>query len=218
MSPEQRKEASELLLHKRGIRLNLQLHVIESEDEVTLRSVQELGDRLLALWLVSQSAQRADTTFARRYVAQHQLTSVLSKQEQAFLACETVSDEQAKQFGARPEALYFLAWCAGLIEKISIPTKASNLKSLLPLFTIEDEAVNIAPRLLAAIQCRRKSQIMDWSDLLYRLHWAVQHAHLTGRPTPASLNDVAVREWHQAVNWMCRYEDEDDWDEVSTET
>ena len=48
-SPEIRKELSELTLHKRGIRLNLQLPTIESEDEIRLRSVEEIHQRLLAL-------------------------------------------------------------------------------------------------------------------------------------------------------------------------
>ena len=33
MTPELRKEASELQLHKRGIRINVQLHVIEADEE-----------------------------------------------------------------------------------------------------------------------------------------------------------------------------------------
>jgi hypothetical protein len=59
---------------------------------------------------------------------------------------------------------------------------------------------------------------MDYSDLLYRLHWEVRHSQLTGRPCPASVNADTVREWHQAVNWICQYEEENDWDLVSTET
>jgi hypothetical protein len=29
---------------------------------------------------------------------------------------------------------------------------------------------------------------------------------------------VAVHEWHKVVNWLIRYDDENDWDKVSTET
>jgi hypothetical protein len=46
----------------------------------------------------------------------------------------------------------------------------------------------------------------------------VRHSQLTGRACPASINAVTVREWHQAVNWICQYEEENDWDKVSTET
>lgn len=215
MNPEQRKEASELQLHKRGIRINVQLHVIESDEEVTLRSGDELFQRLIALWAVSIAAQARDNTRFRGYLDLHQMTSFLSKQEQNFLFAVTPTEEQYQQFSARQESLYFLAWCAGLTEKIAVQATASNLKNILKLFPHEMEAPD---KLAAAMRLRRKDVIMDWSDLLYRLHWEVRHSQLTGRPCPASVNAETVREWHQAANWMCQYEEENDWDLVSTET
>jgi hypothetical protein len=61
-SPELRKELSELTLHKRGIRINLQLPLIESEDEIQPRSNDEVFQRLVALtaiWQLQQASQRA---------------------------------------------------------------------------------------------------------------------------------------------------------------
>lgn len=215
MSPEQRKEASELLLHKRGIRLNLQLHVIESDDEVTLRGDEDIVQRLVALWLVSSAARARDVQSARAYVEQHGVQHWLSAQEAAFIFGDAINEEEAQRLATRAEAFYFLGWCAGLVEKIVIPTKASKLSALEAHFLNPQQS----PLALQSIlRTRRKAQMLDWSDLLYRLHWAVRHAHLTGRPTPASLNADAVREWHQVANWICRYEDGDDWDKVSTET
>jgi len=52
MNPEYRKTASETLLHKRGIRINLQLPEIESNEEVQLRSAEQLLHRMVALWAV----------------------------------------------------------------------------------------------------------------------------------------------------------------------
>lgn len=215
MSPEQRKEASELQLHKRGIRINVQLHVIESDEEVSLRSEDEVLPRLIALWAVSSAAIARDCTHFRAYLEMHQMTAFLSAQEQAFLFDASPTDEQFKLFSARQESLYFLAWCAGLTEKIALSAAPSNVKNVLKLFPYEREAPS---KLVAAIRLRRKDVIMDYSDLLYRLHWEVRHSQLTGRPCPASVNADTVREWHQAVNWMCQYEEENNWDLVSTET
>jgi Domain of unknown function (DUF4272) len=219
MNPEQRKEASELQLHKRGIRINVQLHVIESDEEVTLRSGDALFQRLIALWAVSSAAQVRDCRRFHDYLDRHQLMVFLSAQERAFLREETPTQEQYQQFAARQESLYFLAWCAGLTEKIAVAATSSSLKNILKLFPHNVEASTEAPdKLAAAIRLRRKDVIMDWSDLLYRLHWEVRHSQLTGRPCPASVNADTVREWHQAVNWICQYEEENDWDLVSTET
>jgi hypothetical protein len=219
MSPEQRKQASELQLHKRGIRINVQLHVIESDDEVSLRNSDEVMQRLIALWAVSSAAIARDCARFRAYLDAHQMTSFLSTQEHAFLFAAEPTEEQFQQFSARQESLYFLAWCAGLTEKIGVHAAASNLKNIYKLFPHDVDATTEAPsKLIVAIRLRRKDLILDWSDLLYRLHWEVRHSQLTGRPCPASVNAETVREWHQTVNWICQYEEENDWDLVSTET
>jgi hypothetical protein len=215
MSPEQRKEASELELHKRGIRINVQLHVIESDEEVELRTPEELMQRMLALWAVTAVAAGGDVAHYRSYLDAHGLKACLSAQENAFLFADDTTEELRTQFLQRQEALYFLAWAAGLTDKLAVPTRAANLKQILKLFP---HAMEAPERLQAALKPRRKGQVLDWSDLLYRLHWAVRHAHITGRDAPGNLNADAVREWHQAANWLCQYEEENDWDKVSTET
>ncbi|MFZ6654428.1 DUF4272 domain-containing protein [Undibacterium sp. TJN19] len=231
MSPEQRKEASELELHKRGIRINVQLHVIESDEEVELRTPQALMQRMLALWAVTGVASGGaidcaidgttgdDAARYRLYLETHGLIDCLSAQERAFLFAEASPEKPVEElrthFVEKQEALYFLAWAAGLTDKLAVPTQAANLKQVLKLFP---RALEAPVRLQAALKPRRKGQLLDWSDLLYRLHWAVRHAHITGRDAPGNLNAVAVREWHQAANWLCQYEEENDWDKVSTET
>lgn len=215
MNPEQRKEASELQLHKRGIRINVQLHVIESDEEVSLRSKDEVLQRLIALWAVSRAAQLRDCSQFRRYLTAHQWESFLSAQEREFLFGAPPTEQQYQQFARRQEAWYFLAWCAGLSDNIAVVATPSNLKNIIKLFPLDMEAPE---KLSAALRLRSKSRILDWSDLLYRLHWEVRHSQLTGRPCPASIDAETVREWHQAANWICQYEEENDWDQVSTET
>ncbi|MES2040611.1 MAG: DUF4272 domain-containing protein [Pseudomonadota bacterium] len=215
MSPEQRKEASELELHKRGIRINVQLHVIESDEEVELRTPEEVMQRMLALWAVTAVATGDDVARYRSYLEVHGLKTCLSAQENAFLFADEITEELRAQFLQRQESLYFLVWAAGLTDKLAVPTQAANLKQILKFFP---HAMEAPERLQAALKPRRKGQVLDWSDLLYRLHWAVRHAHITGRDAPGNLNADAVREWHQAANWLCQYEEENDWDKVSTET
>lgn len=215
MTPELRKEASELRLHKRGIRINVQLHVIESDDEVVLRSVDALIDRLLALWLVADAAQARVLTPARAMAEAHDLQRLLSREEAAFLSDNTPDEATWHHFASASEALYFLAWCGGLLSDIQVSAKPSNMKALARYFpaALQDRSV-----LHRAVRLRPKAQILDWCDFLYRLHWAVRHAQLTNKACPPNVHSAQVREWHRAVNWLCAYEEEDDWDRVSTET
>jgi hypothetical protein len=227
MTPELRKEASELQLHKRGIRINVQLHVIEADEEITLRSKQEVEARLWALWAVSQAAASENPEQALAiydYLGQHGLLEVLSAQESAFLSQQSDhadSAEHRQMFRERLHAFHFLAWCAGLLDKIDLSSKPINSETILrhfPTISASGEMSKTAMPLADAIKLRRKDVIMDWSDLLYRLHWAVRHAQLNDKSSPGNIDNAMVREWHQAVNWMCHYDDESDWDKVSTET
>lgn len=218
MTPELRKEASELILHKRGIRINVQLHVIEADEEITLRSKDEIYRRLIALWSVTTVAQTGDSKAILRYLEQHQLLDCLSVQEHAFLLDENSTQALFAQFSHRQHAFIFLAWCAGLIPSIHLLPKPISLSNVLPLLP-NLATPNEAPTLLFnSIRLQRKDSIMDWSDLLYRLHWAVRHAYLTNKPSPGNINADLVREWHQTVNWICCYDEENNWDLVSTET
>ncbi|MDE2427158.1 MAG: DUF4272 domain-containing protein [Burkholderiales bacterium] len=200
-SPELRKELSELTLHKRGIRINLQLPLIESEDEIRLRDQQAIRQRLCALWAVCNGDQRPGIH--------------LSAEEKRYLDKQMPAEEATLFRLQAVEALHFLAWCAGLIAQAGMPSGLPDadrvLTALTPFF--ED-----ASRLTSALRSRSKSEMLDWSDLLYRLHWAVRHAHLTDKPVPGRLDANAVLAWHKVANWMTVYDDEDDWDKISTET
>ena len=216
MTPELRKEASELQLHKRGIRINVGLHVIEADEEVQLRSAQEVEKRLIGLWAVSYGMQLAtDHQQIIQYLDDHGLLNCLSEQERQFLY-ENKDASPSLRF--RRHAFDFLAWCAGLVPKVDLGHKACDPSLALACFPAEITSTSAAPTLSDKIKLRRKDSIMDWSDLLYRLHWAVRHAVLNHKPSPGNIDGEMVREWHQAVNWMCCYEEENDWDKVSTET
>lgn len=227
MTPELRKEASELQLHKRGIRINVQLHVIEADEEVRLRTSEEVASRLIALWAVSQAALSGDRHATYAFLQAHNLTSLLSAQEFAFLTQDTASEALQQQCLERLHAFHFLAWCAGLLDKIDLSPKPIATEKILQHFPSihaihDDTGESSTPAhllaLLANLGLRRKTEIMDWADLLYRLHWAVRHATLNGKPSPGNIDATMVREWHQAVNWICNYDDENNWDAVSTET
>ncbi len=215
MTPEQRKSASEILLHKRGIRINLQLPLTEDDDEVTLRSEDELVRRMLALWAVVQIAAQPDDSCYVDYFKIHNRLAWLSPQEKAFLRGDEREDDDFVHFSWKRESLFFLAWCAGLTDQIQIPLNTSDIASIAHFFPKTQDQPTV---LRQAIQIRSKKEIMDWCDVLYRLHWAVRHAALIGKPTPANIEGRAVKEWHRAVNWMTCYEEEDNWDHVSTET
>lgn len=209
MTPEIRKEASELRLHKRGIRINLQLPVIESEDEIVLRPALQVWQRMQALYQVWQVLEG---DLNRSQVQSSGIAAAASFAERQFLlSAEYPRSSDISDVG---EALYFMLWASAQQAQINIPGQAiaaSQLRSQM-------QALEAATDPVGQLQLRRKAELLDWSDLLYRLHWAVRHAQISGREIPGRLYVPAIQQWHKAVNWLCCYDEQDDWDNVSTET
>lgn len=215
MSPEDRKAISESKLMALGIPINEHLPMIESEDEIELRQPDEVLRRLVALWSVVDKAFLASESQTTAYIVNHKIQSWLSNVERTFLLDESPSERDGIYFSWQLEALYFIAWCAGLLECSEIPNDESSVNSILALFPVGAEQPD---RLRAAIHLRKKSEILDRADLLYRLHWAVRNAKLSGLGEVNGINGGVVQEWHRAVNWMVQYDSENDWDHVGTDT
>ena len=215
MTAEARKAANEAVLQELGIGVNPQLPMLDDDDEVTLRTEEQVWRRLVALWGVVSTAMLRQNSFFKEYFASEERRSMLSNDEAAFLFTDTPAEEDIIRFSWRLEGLVFLAWCAGLVDELGLPAAPSSAEAILPLYPHD---LAEASTLRAAIRLRGKAEILDRADLLYRLHWAVRDAKLKGSAPPAGINPGVVLEWHHAVNWMIRDGEQDDWDAVSTDT
>ncbi|CAN7578827.1 DUF4272 domain-containing protein [Massilia sp. LjRoot122] len=215
MTPEERRTANEDLLRERGIPVNPHLPMIEGEDGVRLRSEDALWRRLLALWGVVGTATLREHAYFKEYFSVGERRDWLSGDEAAFIFNDTPAEADVIRFSWRLEAMIFLAWCGGLVDELPMPEQASSAEAILPLYPHD---LGDAGMLRQALRLRDKAEILDWADLLYRLHWAVRDAQLHGRELPPGINPGMVLEWHHAANWMICYEDEDDWDAVGTDT
>ena len=180
-----------------------------------LRSREEVLRRLIALWAVVDKAFLGSKSESTNYIVTHDMQPWLSSVERTFLLDEQPNKRDGIHFSWQLEALYFVAWCAGLLECNEVPDEESSVKSILDLFPAGAEQPD---RLRAAIRRREKSEVLNRADLLYRLHWAVRNANLTGSGALKGIDGGVVQEWHRAVNWMIRYDSEDDWDQVGTDT
>jgi hypothetical protein len=215
MTPQQRKAASEQAIRALGIKVNEHLPLIEAEEEIEIRSVEEVLERLIALWAVAGAAMLPGNTYFREYITGNNLQKWLSKRELEFLLSAKQNEHQIIQFSWQLEALYFIAWCAGLIDQIAIPFRESSVKEIMALFPHEQEPPDL---LRSAIRLRTKSEVLNQADLLYRLHWAVRNARIREEPDQPQVIGGVVQEWHRAVNWMTRYDQENNWDYVATDT
>jgi predicted RNA methylase len=63
---------------------------------------------------------------------------------------------------------------------------------------------------------RAVSEILDASDMIYRIHWATRQSEIDKTEQPAGLIPSVVVERHLALNWLTYYEN--NWDDVTCDT
>jgi hypothetical protein len=212
MDARARKAQSEGVLRAYGVPINPALPVIEEGAAITLRTSDEIVDRLLALCWVTAKGEGMDSAGLERLSARYAITSKLSPQEAQF-AAETNPDPQACVNATwRYESVAVLLWALGFLDDLPFPRQ---------MFTAADLVRIVAPHseseLRGRARPRSSESILDQADLIYRIHWACVDARIHHQPAPAQLEPDVVYERHYALNWLIQDGDQD-WDHVLTNT
>ncbi|MEP3891759.1 MAG: DUF4272 domain-containing protein [Hellea sp.] len=204
-----RRSIEQLELH--GIPVLQSLPFTEDESEVTPRNLRELSDRMYALATVSDKGCGAPPEIVARIIEEFSVDS-FTPDEQAFITNSEPTENECIQFAWRSEALYVLTWALGYVEELPYPSVAQTSKNIWEPFALKPRA-----EFESAAKVRTVTEILDETDLIYRYHWAVTNARLSGGDMPAGLNQSVVMERHYALNWLVGYMGQD-WDDVSTDT
>jgi hypothetical protein len=214
MTPEARKAQIEAILKNAGIPYLPSLPYIESDEETRLRSAEEIGIRIACLFGLVGTAFHTDDKVFADYLREHELWNHLTAKERFFLV-EGPSDlKRARNLSWRCEAMVVLMWSVHLFETLPLPREQTETKEIVNRFPGVEESPWPWIRKLST---RNKAEILDASDLIYRLHWATRQAGIEKKPPPGGINPDMVQEWHHAINWVTRY-DNQEWDDVATDT
>lgn len=215
MTPSERKEETEALLRTHGIPYNPGLPCIESEDETELRSAEELGIRMFCLFCVIGRAYHWKDLSYGQFLKRFCLWPHLSPEELEYLSSHVPDRQTALDLTWRVEALFLIMWAVRLFETLPLPINQTYNEDLISKFP----SFKRSPwPFIQSLQMRSKSELLDASDLLYRLHWATRQAFVEGQDPPAGLDPRIVYQWHYAINWITQYDGEVEWDDVTTDT
>lgn len=206
-----RKSRSIEVLQSLNIPVLQSLPYTEDETEVNSRSLKQLSDRMYALAAVSDKGCGASSEIVAKIIKEFSVDS-FSPAEQAFIENAEPSQHERIQFAWRSEALYVLTWALGYVEELPFPDTPQTSKDIWEPFARLPRA-----EFEAAANVRKIPELLDEADLIYRYHWAVTNARLSGGDMPAGLNQSVVMERHYALNWLVGYMGQD-WDNVSTDT
>jgi len=211
---EQRKKETEKLLRTLNIPYIDHLPFIEEESEAKIRTAQEIAERILILiYLCYVSDVSDDREKVIDFLKISLLWDKVSPEEKKLYQKEKLSRREKINTSWRSEAVWLLLWTINKVDKLELPTEQieiSEILSRLPEF-FDDPKEFIETAIV-----RPTTEILDISDLMYRLHWATRNADLDHQPMPANLNSSVIYERHYAINWVTYYADE--WDEVTTDT
>ena len=211
---EQRKKHTEKYLKSLNIPFIDHLPLIEEESEVKIRDAKEIAERILILvYLAYVSEVPGERENVIDFLKANLLWDKVSPEEKEIFQKEELTDQEIANVSWRSEAVWLLLWTINRVDKLELPTdqiEISEIVSRLPKFLTDTK------EFIENAIVRPTTEILDVSDLIYRLHWATRNADLNNQPIPANLDLSIIMERHYAINWVTYYADE--WDEISTDT
>lgn len=211
---EQRKKETEKLLKSLSIPYIEHLPLLEEENDIKMRTAKEIAERILILTYLNYVSEVPDEKEkVIDFLRTNSLWDKVSTNERELLKKEQLLEQEAVNISWRSEAIWLLLWTINKVDKLELPTEqvgVSEIMSRLPEFLV-------APKeFIENATIRPSTEILDISDLTYRLHWAAREADLNSQRIPANLSLSVIMERHYAINWVTYYADE--WDEVTTDT
>ncbi|MCO6146838.1 DUF4272 domain-containing protein [Flavobacterium sp. NRK1] len=212
---QSRKEKSEELLKKSGIKTNDWLPDIEPDEEIILRSPVEIAERVTILCIINFVAFN---TFsgeeALEYIHYHNLSNLLTPLEIEFLNNPT--EEKKFKESWKCEGIWVLLWSLNIVEDLEFPDHLCDLNKITPENYPIGDKKDPNDFINNSWELRSKSQILDANDLYYRMDWACVDARINGKEMQI-VHPGVVYERHYALNWLINYMDQE-WDDISCDT
>lgn len=210
----ERRARSEAVCKANGIPVykNPNSLFVEPEENVTLRTQDEVVDRALALCYIGLKSEGLDQEQLDKMDKDYRISAKLSPNEKAYATAKQPTEQQKIDGLWRYESLHVLLWAFGYVDSLSYPDKICNVgDDVKIIYELKESGFRQKARL------RTKKEILDQADLILRFDWACVSANLEGQPMPGRLDKGVVFERHHTLNWLIRYMNQN-WDDVTTDT
>lgn len=197
ITPEERRERSNKKIKKLGIACMEQLPMLESSDEVKLKSLDEMCKRAIACLLAIQVA--CDINSGNDYEESKEIISELLKKynvEDSMIAKEKslfdneFTTQDVVDVAWTYEAYWSVVWALGLINDIEMPDDICDCQKAITL-VIQCESFD---EFKAKCHLRSTEKILDMLDLYYRYHWACEEKRIHPETPIGPLSPEVVAE------------------------
>jgi len=209
------------LLKSRNIPYIEHLPVIVGDEHARIREKEEIAKRAIALALIATYAAdlasgksiEESRSFLKSLIERYNAETFFTERELEFINSDIIDEEKSIQFAWEYECLLVLLWALGYVKELDFPNKICDLSEIIGYIK---DAKNFEEFLVSS-NLRKKHEILDEADLIYRYDWACVDARIKNLPAPGGLDDEVVVERHKALNWLICYFDQE-WDDVRTDT
>lgn len=213
LTGQERKDFSNKFLKQKGVPVLDHLPLVEDYIEAKFRDEKEVAKKAVVLYgLIYVAHGEKSSKEMIAYFKKYDLWNSVSPDERQYLEKENKTPEDNNPVTWRIENLNVLLWALGNFDTLSFPTTICNFTNYKNLPDLE-----VDPTMwIEKSKLRNNEDILNQTDLIYRIHWATREAGLKEKPMPAGLSEDIVMERHFALNWLTMYAD--DWDDITTDT
>lgn len=185
---------------------------VETDENVNIRTQDEIVDRALALCYVGLKSEGLEQRDLNQMEKDFGITAKLTPSEKAYATAKQPTEQQKIDANWRYESLHVLLWALGYIDTLSYPDKLCNVADDVKIiYKLKENGFRQKANL------RSKKEILDQADLILRLDWACVSARVKGAQAPGGLDKSVVFERHHTLNWLIIFMNQN-WDDVTTDT
>ncbi|MBT1700279.1 DUF4272 domain-containing protein [Fulvivirgaceae bacterium PWU4] len=168
MTALERKQKTEALLKESGIPYIDHLPTVEEEFEVRLRTPEEIAKRILILTYLNYAAEEDSKQDIIDFLKTERLWDSVSGEEKLLFEKDRLTDQDKINISWRSESIWALLWTINKVDQLDLPTDEVNIADIVDRLP---EFMNSSVDFIKSSTIRSVSEILDQSDLIYRLHW-----------------------------------------------
>jgi hypothetical protein len=213
LSGQERKEFSDKFLKQKGVPVLANLPFVEDYTNAKFREEKEVARKAVVLYgLIYVAHSEKTSKEIIGYFKKYNLWNSVSPEERKYLEKQNRTQQDNNAVSWRIENLNVLLWALGSFDTLSFPTTICDFSNYNNLPDLDRDPT----AWISSSKLRDKEDILNQTDLIYRIHWATREADLKGKAMPAGLNEDIIMERHFALNWLTMYAV--DWDDITTDT
>jgi hypothetical protein len=200
MTPLDRKLNSEKFLMSLGISFADDLPPIESEETITLRSAEEIAERVLVLTYLNCVAN--DPSLQQQvmmFLIHEELWDKATETEKALFHKTQLSDDERTNILWRTESIWMLLWIIQKVDEINLPANEVDLYEIFPLLPGFFESTD---DFKTRATLRAVSEILDQADLMFRLNWALRQEGAVVNSSAQMFHPGVAYERYFSLNWV----------------